>query len=51
MTALMLHSLTVYPLAASMESLLMSLEQSSVETYLGPITQAAVSLAAILPNS
>lgn len=46
MTALMLHSLTVYPLAASMESLLMSLEQSSVETYLGPITQAAVSLAA-----
>ena len=42
MTALMLHSLTVYPLAASMESLLRQLEASVLEEKMGAVTDAAV---------
>ena len=42
----MFHSLCIYPLAASMESLLRQLEASVLEEKMGAVTDAAVALAA-----
>lgn len=42
----MFHSLTIYPLAATMESLLSSVEQNVLTAKLGAVTSVAISLAA-----